>query len=353
MTKSNKKYINKLKLTEDSIGYDRRLEMVGDIIKNSTTLPSTLLLRDIDKSFKAWVETDLNVVHDNNDLPTFLLSSSQRFSEYSQTWQHTDNNQNILMNFKTIIRDNTPITSKNSTGVFNIPGDRFYLMKREERLDDNGTKYYVDYKMKQPYMIDLTYKVSLITNKYDLLNEFCELVNDKFKAVNTYIRPKGHYTSMILESITDDTEYNIDDRRFFTQTYTIKVSGYIIRKSNFIVEETPAMVFVALDSQFTNKKSEANMVVYDDLRTNINVTFSQDSLFSRFSINSKLNITEIKTENINKFTLYINNIEIDNDIFIDNLNGLDINNYSDIKIKIIKNYKNKSSKLELIGTSQN
>ena len=75
--------------------------------------------------------------------------------------------------------------------------------------------------MKQPKAIDLVYKVSLVTNKYELLNEFNEIINDKFKARQCYIRPNGHYIPMVLEDVSDDTEYNIENRKFYSQSCDI------------------------------------------------------------------------------------------------------------------------------------
>ena len=35
---------------------------------------------------------------------------------------------------------------------------------------------------------------------------------------------------MFLDAINDESEYTIDDRKFYSQSYQIKVMGYIIRK---------------------------------------------------------------------------------------------------------------------------
>ena len=105
------------------------------------------------------------------------------------------------MNFKTITRENNPQQGQNQGGLWNIPGDRFYTMKREEVLNDNGKISYREYRMKQPKAINLVYKVSLVTNKYELLNDFNEIVNDKFKARQCYIRPNGHYIPMLLDGV--------------------------------------------------------------------------------------------------------------------------------------------------------
>ena len=220
---------------------ETRLNYYKEVLRDSTPLPKTLEYRDIDETFKEWVDKDLEIIFEDAKIPTMSLFSNQRFSEYMQSWQYTDENKNILMNFKTVTRDNNPQIGKNQGGSWNIPGDRFYTLKREEVLNDNGKVSYREYRIKQPKSVDLTYKISIVTNKYELLNDFNTLVHDKFKARQCYIRPNGHFIPMTLDSISDESEYNIDDRRFFSQIYTIVVNAYVITDSDFEVIESPSV----------------------------------------------------------------------------------------------------------------
>lgn len=234
-----------------------RLNYSKNILKDSTPLPKTLEYRDIDESFKEWVNKDLEIVFEDVTLPTMSLFSNQRFSEYMQTWQYTDANKNILMNFKTVTRENNPQQGKGQGSLWNIPGDRFYTLKKEEVLNDNGKISYREYQMKQPKSIDLSYKVSIITNKYELLNEFNTLIHDKFKSRQCYIQPNGHFIPMVLESISDESEYNIDDRTFFSQIYTITVMAYIITENDFRVIETPSVTLKCVKEITNSSNSES------------------------------------------------------------------------------------------------
>ena len=40
-------------------------------------------------------------------------------------------------------------------------------------------------------------------------------------------------------SVSDESEYTIDDRKYYSQTYQIKVMGYIIKESDYSVTKTP------------------------------------------------------------------------------------------------------------------
>jgi hypothetical protein len=248
-----KYYKNNIDFSLEQSPSDRIKEISNEIVKHSDYLPKTLSYKDIDYSIKKWVEDKITIIQDGVKLPTMVLYSNQRFSEYIQSWKFTDENNNIRLNFKTVTRDSNPTHGTILGDTYNIPGERFYTFKSVNAIDESGKKYRIDYKMKQPTPVDLIYKISIMTNRYASINEFNEIVNNLFKSKQQYICPNGHYMSLTMESINDESEYNIEDRQFFSQTIVIKVKGYIIREEDLIVEENPlAMVlcFEGDDSKY-------------------------------------------------------------------------------------------------------
>lgn len=236
-----RKYKNILKLHRRPDPIEARKNLYKEVLKDSTPLPETIELQDIDIAFKEWSEKDLSVVFEGNELPTVALFSSQRFSEYMDSWENNDDNKNMMMNFKVITRENNPQPGTLHNKNMNIPGERTYLMKRVLETDKNGRPYFIDYRMKQPFCVDLIYTLSIVTNKYQLLNDFNLMINDKFKAIQCYIRPNGHFLPMKLENISDESEYSMDDRQYFSQSYQIRVMAYIIRKDDIVTEECPIL----------------------------------------------------------------------------------------------------------------
>lgn len=351
------KYKNVINLvTSYKEGKERREELLSDILKNGTPLPRPVVYEDIDDEIRKWVNEKLYISYEGKELPTMTLFSNQRFSEYSQTWSYTDSDNNILMNFKTISRENNPQQGKNQGGLWNIPGDRFYLMSRQKVLDDNGTESYLDYKMKQPFCIDLMYNISIFTNKYQLINEFNTKINDIFKARQAYIRPNEHYMPMTLESINDESEYSINDRQFFTQSFIIKVMAYIITENDFKVEEIPARTIISFGGAMDKKKAIAEIYEGDDeIEENNNgeqyyykpiiltIDYPLCSDTCKFTIDTDVNINNIDYDNIYKnIRIFIN----DDEVFTKNLL---LKNGDEIKIKIKRYYINKVSKLTLYG----
>lgn len=313
--RTNKNY---LQLREGTVGKERRIELMKDILSNGTFIPKTVVYDDIDADFKRWADEELRIISDEGTVfPTMTLYSNQRFSEYSQSWKYTDSNNNLLLNFKTVTRENNPQYGKIQAGLWNIPGERFYTMKKTLALDDNGSESLLLLKMKQPVAIDLMFKLSIFSTKYSSLNTFNTLINKKFAARQCYIRPNGHYMPMTLESIGDESDYNIDDRQFYSQSYKIKVMAYIITEDDYRVEERPFKIGVGIyNMKIKKRKPEVNITEYDakcfegiDLR----IEFPKKCTSVEFTIDTDFTITDAVLKNIldNGYTLVINGREMD------------------------------------------
>lgn len=309
-------YKNELKLSAEAYGVERRRNLAKEVLKDGSPFPQPLEYKDIDDEFKHWVETSLDMTYDGKKLPTILLFSNQRFSEYMQSWANVDDKKNFIMNFKAITRENNPKGGTLYGSTRNIPGERTYLMKRVEARDKNDRKYYIDYRVKQPFCVDLLYTISLVTNKYELLNCFNQLVNDRFKAIDAYIRPNGHYIGMKLTDISDESDYSIDDRRFYSQSYRITVMAYIMPPDSFIVEEKPALMLKGFDGE--GKKSFAEIeevgqsacIGYNPYRyANLKLTVGMDTCTKnmKFNMDTNFRIDKVKMTNVRGFEFWLNN----------------------------------------------
>lgn len=326
-------YKNRLLLRRPSVGHDRRREIAKGTLKDSTPLPKTLLYKDIDECFSEWVKEELSIAFEGELLPTISLYSSQRFSEYMQTWGNVDDKKNIILNFKAITRENNPKTGTIVGQTKNIPGEHPALLKTVEAYDSNNRKYYIDYRMKQPMPIDLVYTVSLLTNKYELLNEFNMIVNDKFKAIDTYIQPNGHFIPMKLNDISDESEYSIDNRQFYSQSYNITVMGYIITEDDFIVEERPEIKYASYENEKGTyadiEEFECdNASQYQYKKINLIIHFESCSTSYKFKIDTNFESQTIETENVRFYRLWINDVEVK-----DFENKIRVRENDEIKIK--------------------
>lgn len=238
-----KKIFRPVSFSDTERGFARRLSYGRTITLNETEIPKALEYEDIDDAFNEFVDKELDLVDNNGKrVPYFTLYSNQRFSEYSQTWEHTDEDGNLLMNFKTVNRRNNPNAGTGQGGAWNIPGERRFTTHMKTVLDDNGDEHVEVYSMKQPYNVDLYYRVNFVTNTYEMINRFNERVHDLFKSRQCYIRPNGHFIPMVLEEVNDETTYSIEERKFFVQSIVVKAMAYIIHEEDFDVKKYPKRV---------------------------------------------------------------------------------------------------------------
>lgn len=235
-----KPYMDKLKLRHHAKGIERRRNMSKMILENGTPFPKPIEYSDIDEAMYKWVDERIRITYDGKRLPTYKLYSTQRLSEYLQSWDKQDDTGNPIINFKTVTRELNPQKGESQGNYFNIPGHKDFAMFYVPVLQENGTEAYDKYTMKQPFAVNFLYSVAIISNKMEIVNKMNELMQYEFSAIDCYISPNDHPMSMTLDDISDESEYTIDDRKYYSQTFKIKVRGYIIRKEDYSVERIPS-----------------------------------------------------------------------------------------------------------------
>ena len=346
-------YKNILKLRGRAFGVERRNNLAKEVVKDSTPLPLPVEYKDIDDEFKRWVDEDLDMSFEGERIPTIALFSNQRFGEYMQTWQKTDDKRNLLMNFKTITRENNPKSGTIVGDTKNIPGERTALMRRVEVHDRAGRKYYIDYRMKQPMAIDMIYTVSVVTNKYEFLNGFNQMMNDKFKSIDCYIRPNGHFMPMKLTNISDESQYSIDNRQYYSQSYDITVMAYIIKEDDLVVEERPNMLLMGFEGDDgTNTYAEIDELPcdyyhepdFDFMPVVLSIHFDPCDSKYEFKIDSNFHAKNIITDNIRYFRIFVNDVETKLD------ENFSVKTNDSIKIKtVVRKIYNENAEIRIEG----
>lgn len=329
-----KRNLTFVKLTkEETNGNIIRKSYAQDIVHKAPIFPKPLEYADIDAAFKEFVENDLGLTVNGKDVPTFTLFSNQRFSEYSQTWEHSDEEGNLILNFKTINRETNPQGGENQGNLWNIPGERFYTVLQRSVLEDNGTESVEVYSMKQPYAATLVYRVSFITDLFENLSVFNEMVNDLFKSRQHYIRPNNHYIPMVLDVVEDESKYSVSDYRFYVQTVVIKVMGYIIHEDDIRVQKFPKRLHLGM---MGDKKKKNNITIDieegEDELTNqtikLSLGFKEWHDKAEFVIDTDMDVQTIEKKNVRTMRLFVN----DTPIYYDK--GFKVKNGDKIRVRI-------------------
>lgn len=293
-----------------------RKSYAQDITFKAPIFPKPIEYADIDNAVNEFVEKELGLTVNGKDVPTFTLYSNQRFSEYSQTWKHTDEDGNLILNFKTLNRKTNPQGGDNQGGLWNIPGDRFYKVLERTVLEDNGTEAYEIYSMRQPYAATLEYRISFVTDLNENLTVFNEMVNNLFKARQFYIRPNEHYIPLILENVDDGSKYSVSDYRFYVQTASIKALGYIIHEEDIKVQKYPKRVNITTDYDRKHKRNKVNIDIEEGVDQLANQTITLTLAFeeyhdkAEFVIDTDFIIQDIERENIRNMRIFVNDTPI-------------------------------------------
>lgn len=242
MTQSPKSIIKNFRNRNIAYGKERRRNMSKIVLEHQPHFPKTLNYEDIDLAVVDWVDNSFDLTFDGKRLNTYKLFSNQRISEYGQTWQNLDEKGNLDINFKTITREPNPQKGEMFGGNYTIPGNITFPIFNVKNVDENGMEYVERYSIKQPFAVNLIYTVGVFTNSYKILNEMNTLIHQQFKSLEKYIFPNGFAIPMELNSVSDESEYTIDDRKYYSQTYQIKVMSYIIRESDYVVTKIQSRV---------------------------------------------------------------------------------------------------------------
>ena len=234
-----KHIIKNFRNRNSAVGVERRLDMSKILLDNQPHFPKTLTYEDFDTEVYNWLDNEFNLYLDGKKFKTYKLFSNQRITEYGQTWQNVDEKGNLDINFKTITREPNPQKGEIQGGNFNIPGDITFPVFKVLALDGNGVEYLEVYSMRQPTQVNFIYTVGVFTNTYKILNQMNAKIHEQFKSIEKYIFPNGFAIPMELNSVNDESEYTIDDRKYYSQTYQIKVMGYIVTEDDYVVSKMP------------------------------------------------------------------------------------------------------------------
>ena len=348
-----KKNIVPVKFKDPSVGFARRVSYSKEIMYKEPDFPKPVEYSDIDSAMEEFINKAIDMTDpDGKRIPTFTLYSTQRFSEYSQTWEHTDENGNLLMNFKTLTRTNDVKAGANQGGYWNIPNGRYYTLYRKTVLDDDGSEHIEVYSMKQPYAADISYRVNFVTNTFEMTNEFSMRVLDLFKARQCYLRVNGRYIPMTLEEVNDETEYTIENRKFFVQSIVIKAMAYITRREDIKVSKFPKKVMMFGEGLVPKKKKKVEVGVeeYPELKNTvveIAIDFNPYVSKAEFEMDDDVTITEVRKENISQVRMHINSTPVYS------TTNFELKNGDDVKLRIFQIDESKASKVTLVGIKPN
>lgn len=335
-----KKIKKDLKLTPEKILMDRREELLEYIQEDGTYLPKSVLHADLDRGMLDFVRDDLEMVADGKKVnPIDIITTTQNWSQFTETWNFQDLDKNIKPPFIATVRQPDVKYGSNPSLQYTIPNRKQFYYAKVPTWD--GQRKGMDiYKIPQPVPVDITYNVKIFCTKMRHLNEFNKLVLQKFSSRQSYTFVKGHYVPLILNNVSDESVLDIEKRKYYIQNYEFLMMGFLIDEKEFEVLPaiTRAMTLYEVETSKKSrivKKEPSNPQNFD-----LEILFKEGVTELSEKYNYTIDINVRGNENISSYSVFINDNYVGDDIV-----KIQINTNDFLKLVVEKVDDNKVSTL--------
>jgi hypothetical protein len=234
---------------------ERRQELLDMITKSDSFLPDSILHEDLDKGMLDYVKNTFVVVTDGKKIPVIeKILTIQRWSEFSNNWEFSDDDGNVKLPFISIIRQPEVQFGTNPAVQRTIPDRHRFDYATVPTWNGNSMGADI-YKIPQPIPVDITYEVTIVCTKIRDLNRFNKKVMQNFASRQDYTTVKGHYIPIVLDTINDNSPIEtIDGRRFYLQNYKFTMLGFLIDSEEFEVKPAISRMFTMMEFMNTGTK---------------------------------------------------------------------------------------------------
>ena len=336
LPKNYRKYVN---ITPHKQGFEQRQSILDDIANKGTYLPKGILHEDMDNEMINYVTNEIDLSLAGEKVPVIFLST-QRWAEFSKTWQYTDIDKNIKLPFITIVRKPDAQQGTNYAGTFNIPGRPTFTYMKIPTWDGNRKGFDI-YKIPQPVSVDIMYEVRLFCNRMRDLNLMNRKMLTSFSSLEKYIKVNGHPIPLILDSIGDESSIsNLEERKYYVQLFTIKMLGYLLDEDDFII--TPAINravnFYEISEELYRAAYQVNLdtknkgicinIVFNTGITSVTLPIDIDAEYSNLNFTNTNSVLFKKNGNIVTLPFTVNNGD---ELYI-KVNKTDVTKTSEIEL---------------------
>lgn len=267
---------------------DRRQELLDRITKSDTYLPDSILHDDLDMGMLEFVKNNFVVVSDGDKIPVIpKILTIQRWGEFTNNWNFSDDDGNIKLPFIAVIRKPDVQPGTNPSIQRTIPDrSKFYYASVPTW---NGTQMGADiYKIPQPVAVDITFEVTIVCTKFRDLNRFNKIVLQKFSSRQAYTTVKGHYIPIVLDSVDDNSPIDsLDGRRFYLQNYKFTMLGFLIDSEEFEVK--PAVSRFLMMTEFVKGSNYRKKFINKTIDITV-ASFTADGMQTAFSVGESIAI---------------------------------------------------------------
>lgn len=336
-----KKVIPTLPLVPKKTLSARREQLLEYINEDGTYLPKSVLHADLDRGMLDFVKDELKLVTSGKIVPMVdIIITTQNWSQYVETALFTNLDYNPEPPFITVVRQPEVKFGTNPSLQYTIPNRKQFYYASVPTW--NGNEQGMDiYTIPQPVPVDINYSVKIICNRMRELNQFNKIIMQKFSSRQAYTFIKGQYVPIILNNISDESQMNMDSRKYFVQNYDFTMLGYLIDEEEFEVKPAIARVAQIMELDTTVLKSKRNKYPKnpDEFLSNFLYVVGNNSLND--VIDFTADMTFVNSTNVESYDVYINE-----DYFGTDVQEIQITTNDVLRIDVVKTDDTQEAKIQ-------
>ena len=321
-----------LPLVPKKVLSERREQLLEYIKDDGTYLPKSVLHADLDRGMLDFVKTELEVVTAGKIVPLLdIIVTTQNWSQYLETWKFVDMDYNPSPPFITVVRNPEVKYGTNPSLQYTIPNRKQFYYASVPTW--NGNEQGMDiYTIPQPVPVDIKYSVKIICNRMRELNQLNKVVMQTFASRQAYTFIKGQYVPIVMDNVSDESQMNIESRKYYVQSYDFTMLGYLIDEDEFEVKSAIQRVtqLIEIDTSSRKQKRKKYPENPDEFQMPFLFVSGNTSLTDRIDFTANMNL--ISTDNVDSFDVYINN-----DYYGSDLQLIEITTNDILRVDVIKN----------------
>jgi hypothetical protein len=321
-----------LPLVPKKVLSERREQLLEYIKDDGTYLPKSVLHADLDRGMLDFVKTELEVVTAGKIVPLLdIIITTQNWSQYLETWKFVDMDYNPSPPFITVVRNPEVKYGTNPSLQYTIPNRKQFYYASVPTW--NGNEQGMDiYTIPQPVPVDIKYSVKIICNRMRELNQLNKVVMQTFASRQAYTFIKGQYVPIIMDNVSDDSQMNMESRKYYVQSYEFTMLGYLIDEDEFEVKPAIQRVTQLIEIDTSSRKQKRKQYPENPNEFQMPFLFVSGNTSLTDRIDFTANMTLLSTDNIDSFDVYINN-----DYYGSDLQVIEISTNDILRIDVTKN----------------
>ena len=211
--------------------------LLDDSFKNNNYLPQKILLEDVDRGMKDYIE-NLGITVEDGDgrdiIVPIIFLTQERWAEFKMNWKHLkdESGEEMTMPFMTIRRKS--VKKGSSPLKRTIPKKLKFTFMKVPSFDGVLGGYEL-YKIPQATWVDVDYELRFVTHYMQDVNiSYEKMLEEGFSDGQGYMNINGyHIPSLLGDPSEDNTVDNIDSDRYFQLVYPLTVHSRIVDPLKF------------------------------------------------------------------------------------------------------------------------